>query len=163
MYDPRQAARVTKGIADKLSKLDPAHAAEYRKNALGFIKKLGSATKGWEASLAKAKNQKVVGYHKSFTYLANWLGLSIVDDVEPRPGIPPNPRHVTQVIDVMKKNDVKALLQETYYPSKTSELIAKKTGASVVKISGGPDFRGGKSYISHLDNVVKALAKVYPK
>lgn len=163
MYDPRQAARVVKGISDKLGKLDPAHAADYKKNALALIKKLGQSTKTWEKALTGAKGKKVVGYHKSFVYLASWLGLSIVEDVEPRPGIPPNPHHVTHVIETMKKEKVKALLQESYYPTKTSELIAKETGATVIQISGGPDFRGGKSYISHLDVIVKELAKVYPK
>jgi zinc/manganese transport system substrate-binding protein len=163
MFDPRQAARVTKGIADKLAKLDPGHAGDYRKNALAFIKKLGQSTKAWEKTLAKAKGQKIVGYHKSFTYLASWVGLAIVEDVEPRPGIPPNPHHVTHVIDTMKKEKVKALLQESYYPSKTSELIAKQTGATVIQVSGGPDFKAGKSYISHIEAIVKQLAKVYPK
>lgn len=163
MYDPRQAARVVKGISDKLSKLDPAHATDYKKNALALIKKLGAATKGWEKALVNAKGKKVVGYHKSFVYLASWLGLVIVEDVEPRPGIPPNPHHVTHVIETMKKENVKALLQESYYPTKTSELIAKETRASVLQISGGPDFRGGKTYINQLDAIVKQLAKVYPK
>jgi zinc/manganese transport system substrate-binding protein len=163
MYDPRQAARVVKGISDKLGKLDPAHAGEYKKNALALIKKLGASTRGWEKALVAAKGKKVVGYHKSFGYLANWLGLSIVEHVEPRPGIPPNPHHVTHVIDTMKKENVKALLQESYYPRKTSDLIAKEAGATVIQISGGPDFRAGKSYIAHIDAIVKQLARVYPK
>lgn len=163
MYDPRQAARVVKGISDKLSKLDPAHASDYKKNALALIKKLGQSTKTWEKALSGARGKKVVGYHKSFVYLASWLGLSIVEDVEPRPGIPPNPHHVTHVIETMKKEGVKALLQESYYPTKTSELIAKATGATVIQVSGGPDFRGGKSYVSHIDAIVKQLVKVYPK
>jgi zinc/manganese transport system substrate-binding protein len=138
MYDPRQAARVVKGISDKLGKLDPAHSADYKKNALALIRKLGQSTKAWEKALTAAKGKKVVGYHKSFVYLASWLGLSIVEDVEPRPGIPPNPHHVTHVIETMKKEGVKALLQESYYPTKTSQLIAKETGATVIQISGGP-------------------------
>lgn len=163
MLDPRQAARVTKGIADKLAQLDPAHADDYRKNALTFIKKLGKATKGWEAALAKAKGAKVVAYHKSIAYFADWLGLDVVEYVEPRPGIPPNPHHVTHVIEIAKQTGAKAVLQEAYYPSKNSELIAKQAGATLVKIPGAPNFKGGKSYISHLDGVVKALVAIYGK
>ncbi|MFO0568137.1 MAG: metal ABC transporter substrate-binding protein [Polyangiaceae bacterium] len=162
MLDPRQAARVTKGIADRLAKLDAAHADAYRKNALNFIRKLGKATKGWEAQLAKAKGQKVVAYHKSIVYFADWLGLDVVEYIEPRPGIPPNPHHVTHVIEVAKGAGVKSVLQEAYYPSKNSELIAKQTGATLVKIPGAPDFKGGKSYIQHIDGVVRQLAKIYP-
>jgi zinc/manganese transport system substrate-binding protein len=163
MFDPRQVARVAKGISDKLSALDPSHAADYKKNALTFIKKLGKQTKAWEIALAKAKGAKVIAYHKSLAYLADWIGLQVVEHIEPRPGIPPNPHHVSHVIDVAKSNDVKVILQEAYYPGKTSEEIAKQTNATLVKIPGAPDFKGGKSYISHMDAIVKQLAKVYGK
>lgn len=163
MVDPRQAARVTKGIADRLAKLDPAHADDYRKNALAFIKKLGKATKGWEQAAAKAKGQKIIAYHRTTAYLADWLGLEVIEYVEPRPGIPPNPHHVTHVIDVAKQAGSKALLQEAYYPGKTSELIAKQAGVTLVKIPGGPDIKNGKTYIHHIDAIVKQLAKVYGK
>jgi len=163
MLDPRQAARVTKGIADRLTKLDPAHAEAYRKNALAFVKKLGKATKGWEAALEKARGAKVIAYHKSIAYFAGWLGLDVIEYVEPRPGIPPNPHHVTHVIEVAKQGGARAVLQEAYYPSKNSELIAKQAGATLVKIPGGPDLKGGKTYVQHLDGVVKSLLKIYGK
>jgi len=163
MFDPRQVARVTKGITDKLSKLDPDHASEYRANALAFIKKLGKATKGWEKKLAGVKGAKVISYHKSFAYFAKWLGLDVVEHVEPRPGIPPNPHHVTHVIEEGKKQHVKMVLQEAYYPGKTSGEIAQAIGATLIKIPGAPNFKGGQSYIAHMDAIVNQVAKVYGK
>lgn len=160
MYDPRQAARVAKGIAEKLAKLDPAH-ADYKKNAISFIKRLGKATKGWQKKLAKAKGAKIIAYHKSYPYLANWLGLDVVEHVEPRPGIPPNPHHVTHVLDVAKQDHVKAILQEAFYPAKTSEMIAKQAGLTVLRLPAAPNFKGGEGYIEHMSRVVNALAKVY--
>ncbi|MCA9595240.1 MAG: zinc ABC transporter substrate-binding protein [Myxococcales bacterium] len=161
MYDPRQAARVAKGIAEKLAKLDPAHAGDYKKNAISFIKRLGKATKGWQKKLAKAKGAKIIAYHKSYPYLANWLGLDVVEHVEPRPGIPPNPHHVTHVLDVAKQDHVKAILQEAFYPAKTSEMIAKQAGLTVLRLPAAPNFKGGEGYIEHMSRVVNALAKVY--
>jgi len=90
-------------VADKLAALDSAHAGEYRKNALAFIKKLGKAVKGWESSLANAKGAKVVAYHRSIVYFADWLGLDVIEYIEPRPGIPPNPHHVTHVIEEARR------------------------------------------------------------
>jgi len=163
MFDPRQAARVTKGITDRLSKLDPAHAADYRKNALAFVKKLGAATKTWEKKVAKARGAKVVTYHKSFAYFANWLGLDVVEQIEPRPGIPPNPHHVTHVIEEAKAKGVKVVLQEAYYPGKTSAQIAKAAGATLIRVPGSPNVRTGKGYIDHIDAVISQLAKAYAK
>jgi zinc/manganese transport system substrate-binding protein len=161
MYDPRQAARVAKGIAEKLAKLDPAHAADYKKNAVSFIKRLGKAAKGWQKKLAKAKGSKVIAYHKSYPYLAKWLGLDVVEHVEPRPGIPPNPHHVTHVLDVAKSAHVKAILQESFYPAKTSEMIAKQAGMTLLQLPAAPNFKRGESYVDHMNAIVSALAKVY--
>jgi zinc/manganese transport system substrate-binding protein len=161
MYDPRQAARVSKGIAERLAKLDPDNAKTYKANAIALIKSLGKATKAAEKRLAKLRGAKVIAYHKSFPYLADWLGFSIVEHVEPKPGIPPNPRHVAQVMAIAKSEHVKVILQESYYPSKVTEMIAEKTGVKLVRIEGAPHFRDGESYEAHFKRIVDALTKAY--
>ena len=93
--------------------------------------------------------------------LAERLGLDVVEHVEPRPGIPPNPHHVTHVLDVAKQDHVKAILQEAFYPAKTSEMIAKQAGLTVLRLPAAPNFKGGEGYIEHMSRVVNALAKVY--
>src|SRR6185503_13708420 len=103
--------------------------------------------------------EKILGYHRSLPYLADWLGLDVVEHLEPRPGIPPNPRHVAHVIDIGKSGGVKAIVQPSYYPDGTSKLVAKRIGASVCVIPGGPDFKNGQSYSQYMERVVKALSK----
>ncbi|MEB2310972.1 MAG: zinc ABC transporter substrate-binding protein [Sorangiineae bacterium] len=161
LYDPRQAARVTKAIADKLAELDPSHTDDYRKNALEFVKKLGKSTKLWEAQLAHARGAKVVAYHKSFSYLTDWLGLDVIAHIEPRPGVPPTPHHVAQVIELAKRRQVKLVLEESYYFSATGELVARKIGATLARVPAAPSATQG--YIAHLDAIVKKLARVYEK
>ncbi|MEZ4227109.1 MAG: metal ABC transporter substrate-binding protein [Polyangiaceae bacterium] len=159
LFDPRQAARVSKGIAERLATLDPDHAADYKANAVSLIRALGKWTKAAEKRLAGLKGSKAIAYHKSFPYLADWLGFSIVEHVEPKPGIPPNPRHVAHVMDVAKKQKVKVLLQESFYPAKVTQLIAEKTGTTLLRIEAAPHFRSGESYQAHMETIVKALEK----
>jgi zinc/manganese transport system substrate-binding protein len=161
MFDPRQAARVSKGIAERLAKLDPHHAGEYKQNAVKLIKSLGKMTKAAEKRLAKLRGAKVIAYHKSFPYLANWLGFSIVEHVEPKPGIPPNPHHVARVMEVAKQEKVRIILQESFYPAKITKMITEKTGTRLVRVEAAPHFRDGERYEAHMWNIVKALAKAY--
>ncbi|HMR08328.1 MAG TPA: metal ABC transporter substrate-binding protein [Polyangiaceae bacterium] len=161
MFDPRQAARVSKGIAERLAKLDPSHAAAYKKNAIQLIQSLGKMTKAAETRLAKLRGAKVIAYHKSFPYLADWLGFSIVEHVEPKPGIPPNPHHIARVMAVAKRDKVKVILQESFYPSKVTKMIAAKTGTQLVRVEAAPHFRDGETYESHMRNIVNSLAKAY--
>jgi zinc/manganese transport system substrate-binding protein len=109
------------------------------------------------------RGQKLVAYHKSFSYLADWLGLDLIAHVEPKPGIPPNPGHVAQLITLAKSEGVRVLLQESWFPAKTSDLVAEKIGARVVTVPGGPDLSKGESYADFVEKIVKALEKGFAK
>ena len=82
--------------------------------------------------------------------------------LEPKPGIPPNPGHVTRVIDVAKQNRVTLMIQEEYFPTKTSELVVQKVGAKLAVLPGGTNFQKGVSYLGFVDRCVKRLVMVTP-
>jgi len=158
LLDPRRAAAVAVGIAGRLAELDPAHAKDYAANAASFVKRLDAARARWEKLLEGARGTKIVTYHKSWVYLADWLGFEVVATLEPKPGIPPTSKHIAQVLAVGRKAGVKLVLQESYYPDKTSKLVAKKIPAIVISLPGGADLKRGESYIDGMELLVKALA-----
>lgn len=157
LIDPRRAAKVAVGIAARLGELDPSHRQAYSANAKSFVDKLTKWQRHWEGQLAPLKGRKVVAYHQSLTYLADWLGFQVVIHLEPKPGIPPNPGHVARVIDVAKKNQVTLMVQESYFPTKTSELVVQKLGARLAVLPGGANFHGGESYLGFMDQCVQRL------
>lgn len=159
LYDPRRALQCARAVAAKMAALDPENAAGYRSRLADFERRLESKMAEWERRLKPARGAKVLSYHRSWVYLADWLGLEIVAELEPKPGVPPSPRHVARVIAKARSAGVRALLQEGYYPSKTSALVAKKLGVPLVSIHGGTDFRKGETYIDHIDEMVAALEK----
>ncbi len=159
MFDPRRALIVARGISRRMASLDPEHGAYFQGRLARFARRLGEARSRWERALVSLRGQKVIGYHRSFPYLADWLGFSVVIYLEPRPGIPPNPRHVARVLGLARQERVRLILQETYFPSSTSELVAERAGARLVQLSAGPNFRGGEDYIDFLDRVVGALSE----
>lgn len=157
LWDPRNGALVARGIADRLGQLDPAHQLAYQANLEGFLSQLESHRAGWESTLAPLRGARVVGYHKSWTYVADWLGLQVVGTVEPKPGVSPSPAQVAQLSSLITSQGVKILLQEGFYPSATTEMLAQRTGARMVRIPGGTDFQGGETYVQHLDTLVADL------
>jgi zinc/manganese transport system substrate-binding protein len=158
MWDPRRAAKVASGIAKRLGALDPQHAAAYDANADKLVEVLAKWRKHWENKLAPLRGKKLIDYHRSFVYLADWLGCEFAIDIEPRPGIPPNPAHVAHVIAVARTGGAKLIVQEAWFPTTTSSLIAKRSGAKLVVVSGSAGFRKGQSYIGFIDEAVKRLA-----
>jgi zinc/manganese transport system substrate-binding protein len=158
MIDPRAAAAVARGIADRLIAINPGHETVYRAGLKSFLAKLEGARARWEKRLAPARGVPVIGYHKTWVYLASWVGLVEVDFLEPKPGIPPNPSHVAHLLTVARQRKVRAILQEAYYPDATSKLVAAKIPAALVRVPGGPDFHAGQGYVDYVERVVTLLA-----
>jgi zinc/manganese transport system substrate-binding protein len=157
LADPRSGAEVAKGIAARLAAIDPAHQADYQQGLAAFLKKLEAARVGWEKRLAPLRGTPVVAYHRTWVYVGSWIGFSEVGFLEPKPGIPPNPSHVAQLLASARENKVRAVLQEEYYPDATSKLLASKIPAALVRVPGGPDFQGGQSYIDYIERLVSLI------
>jgi len=158
MFDPRQVERVAVGIGKRMAELDPEGSASYLENTRQFVTSLRQARQRWEEKLRPLRGTQVIAFHRSLSYLADWVGLVVVDHIEPKPGIPPNPRHVAELIAHCKQHPVRALLQESWYASNTSELIAAQTGTRLIKLPGASDFQAGQSYVAFLDRVADLLA-----
>ncbi len=67
--DPRNGARIARGLAERFGNLSPENRALYTQNADAFVKKLDAKTKEWEQRMAARRGTAVVSYHKSLTYL----------------------------------------------------------------------------------------------
>jgi zinc/manganese transport system substrate-binding protein len=130
--DPENGRRIAKGIADKLAQMDQTNASYYQQRYQDFDKRLTAAEKGWDAQMQPFAGRKVVTYHNSWPNFAKHFKLNVVGYVEPRPGIPPSPSHTLDLIQAMKRDNVKVILVEPYFDSKTPESIARATGGKVV-------------------------------
>jgi len=157
LYDPREAIKCANAIAESLAAIDPGNAATYRANAARFTANVREHLARWAPRVAKLRGLRVVAYHRSFTYLANWLGLEVVEHLEPKPGVPPSPAHVARVIGQARSRRVSLVLQESYYPTRTGTLVAGKIGGRLVRIPGGPEFASGESYLHSVDEILRGL------
>ena len=130
--DPENGKRIGKEIADKLAELRPGDKAFFQQKLADFTSRLDAAEKRWLAQLAPYKGTKVVTYHRSFPNFAERFGLDIIGYVEPKPGIPPSPQHTLDLINEMKRQNVKIVLVEPYFDLKTPNAIGRDTGAQVL-------------------------------
>ena len=130
--DPENGKRIAKQVADKLGQLHPGDKAYFDQRLADFTTRLDAAEKRWMAAMAPYKGTKVVTYHRSFPNFAERFGLDIIGYVEPRPGIPPTPQHTLDLINEMKRQNVKLVLVEPYFDLKTPNAIGRDTGAKVL-------------------------------
>lgn len=130
--DPDNGRRIAKGIAGKLSELDPGDSAYFQQRFQDFDRRLTEAEKRWQAEMAPYHGRKVVTYHNSWPNFAKHFGINVVGYVEPRPGIPPTPQHTLELINMMKRENVKVIMVEPYFDLKTPNSIAAATGGKVI-------------------------------
>jgi ABC-type Zn uptake system ZnuABC Zn-binding protein ZnuA len=158
LVDPLDAKIVAKNIADHFSRVDPKSASIYAANLAKFNSAVDAKTAQWTSALAPFKGAKIVTYHKDFLYFATRFGLTIVDELEPKPGIAPSPAHLASVIGTMKSQGVKVVLVQPYQNRRTAETVARQTGATGLDM---PEQPGAKSntptYITMMDNLVNTL------
>jgi zinc/manganese transport system substrate-binding protein len=162
--DPENGKRIAKAIADKFSELRPGDRASFEQRVGNFVSRLDEAEKRWLAIMAPFKGTKVVTYHRSFPNFADRFGLDIVGYVEPRPGIPPTPQHTLDLIEEMKRQNVKLVLVEPYFDLKTPNSIGRATGAEVLVMP--PSVGGVKEasdYIALFDYDINLLLTAIKK
>ena len=65
---------------------------------------------------------------------------------------------MAKVLTMMKKNGVHVILQESFYPQKTSNTIAKIAKGKVVVIAGGTHFPS-QSYVQRVQKIANKIYK----
>jgi ABC-type Zn uptake system ZnuABC Zn-binding protein ZnuA len=157
--DPRNIRVIADEIVQALAKASPGDEAFFRTNADTYLKRLDLKIGEWQAEMKPYTGSKIITFHKSWSYLANWLGLDVVGQVEPLPGIAPSPSHTAKLIQLVRQGGIKAIIVEPFYDLSAPQQIARSTGAKVLQLPtsvGGVD--QATDYIALMDYNVSTLA-----
>ena len=156
--DPENGRRIARLFKAKFAQLDPANEDTYEKNEKAFEARLNAAEKGWAADLAAIKGKPVVAWHTSWRYFAEYNGMNIVAFMEPKPGVPPSPSHLYEVIQTVKRTGAKAIIMEPYYDRKVADLVAKQTGIKVLILP--PSVGGAKGIDDYIQLMQYDMAQL---
>lgn len=158
--DPLNVKVIASNIANRLSEISPKDALYFKKNLSEFNKKIDEKLIEWRGRLAPFKGENIAIYHRSWPYFVNRFGLVASCELEPKPGIPPSPGHLKEVIDRINEENIKVILMEVFYDEKPAKFVAEQTGTKVVIV---PNSVGGtkeaKDYFSLMDIIVERLAE----
>jgi zinc/manganese transport system substrate-binding protein len=133
--DPYRLLTIAGKLSQRLQKVDPGNAATYRQNYLRFEKAWESAINRWEQQASRLKGARVLTQHKSWTYLIDWLGLSAVADLEPKPGLPPTAGHLARVVKIAREQKPFATLVAAYQSRRSADWLQEKTGVKALHLA----------------------------
>lgn len=114
---------------------------------------------GWLKQAEIFRDQPVICYHKNWAYFEDRFGLVCAEYVETKPGIPPTPRHVARLIDLMQNEGIRVVFASSYFDGSKVETVARRGGAQAVIV---PMYNGARpgldDYFSVVDLWVGSLA-----
>ncbi|GAN33856.1 MAG: zinc ABC transporter substrate-binding protein [Candidatus Brocadia sp. AMX2] len=158
MLDPLNGKIVATHICDRLCEIDATNCNYYKDNLKDFTKRLDQKFSEWQKMLEPFRGTKIVTYHKTFPYFAQRFGLNVAGALEPKPGIPPSPAHINNLVPMMKNEGVQLILIEQFRERKIPEFVAERTGAKVVVL---PIMVGGQKeiedYLSLFDYTINQI------
>ena len=142
---------VIENIAEGLIRVSPEDTGYFARNKEAYRKKVDEVFDELHEKLEPYKGTKVIQYHQSWDYFCMEFGLEIVGSLEPKPGIPPSPSHLKEVVSLARHGGARLMLVEPYYPKRPVEFVARETGAKVLRL---PFYVGGREGIdTFLDNL----------
>lgn len=158
LMDPMNGAIAAETIAQRLCSLDAGGCPTYKANAQSFRNRIETAVGQWTQALAPYSGAKVIVYHDSWLYFTNRFGLTTVGFVEPKPGVPPPPSHISELVDLITREQVKVILMEPYHDRSIPDLLARQTAVKVLMLAptvgGAP---GTDDYVSLFDTNVATV------
>lgn len=157
--DPIIAKAIAQHIAQAFAGVDPTNAATYQANYKKFEATIDAKLQEWGKAMLPFKGANVVAYHDSWPYFARRFGVTMDTFLEPKPGIPPSPSHLAEVIAKMKAQKSKAIIVEPFHNRKIAEKVAGATGAKVVDFAQYPGaLPNTETYVKLIDALVSRLA-----
>ncbi len=162
--DPKALEVVADHLAEKFSELDPANAGEYAANAKSFDARMETSLQKWLKQMEPYKGLSIVPYHRNFTYFGERFGLKLSSTVEPKPGIPPSPKYISELAESMKKTGIKVVTYQPYYNADASKQVAQRAGGVAVEVPtecGG--LPGTDDVFSKFDFLVNTIAGALSK
>ena len=129
------AAHMAGTIAEALEEADPAHGADYRRNAETFSKAALALRDEYRERLSGVSNPKIVIFHESFSYTAQDLGLEVVGIIAKEPDEEPSAKELNEVIAAVRQNGVTALFADAQYDDRAAQTVAAETGAGCYTVN----------------------------
>lgn len=160
--DPRAGKQIAERVLQALCTIDPRSKDAYQQRFDEYSKQLTEAGERWAQMGKPWQGKKFVVYHQEYNYLAAAYGIEIAGAIEERPGIPPTPNHLAELIERMKRDKVSVIATAAWSNNREVAEVAHAAGARVVELPnqcGG--LPGTETWIGMMDVLHKRLQEAF--
>lgn len=127
--DPRRLLTVARALASRMAAIAPLEKNRIEQQLGQFEAALTLKIQTWEQQAKPLKGRAVIAQHSTFGYLWLWLGLTPVADLEPKPGVPPTPAHLSKLLALSQANPPMAIVIAQHHDPRPAKWLSGQLGA----------------------------------
>ena len=124
--DPHRLLQVATALRDRLIQLNPSEENSITAQHAQFSQALTDRLSGWEAKAARLKGKSVLTQHATFGYLWDWLSIKSIGDLEPKPGMPPTPKHLERLRAQMSQSAAQAIIIAQHHDKRPAQWLVQQ-------------------------------------
>ncbi|MCR9940377.1 metal ABC transporter solute-binding protein, Zn/Mn family [Vibrio owensii] len=154
---------ISRAVTERLKSIDPDNAQSYQVNGMKFRAHWRKKLNEWNEKAAPLKGKQVVGYHETYRYLYDWLGMEQIADLEPKPGISPTTSHL-QSLTKLDSDSFEAIVYSSHQDQRPANWLQKQTNKPLIQlpltVSDGESL--DEMYDQVIDDLLDVLVQPVP-
>lgn len=158
--DPVNVATIATAVATRLTALDPAHAADYRRNAAALKTELATLDHRYRSGLSSCRRNRFITQHAAFGYLARRYHLTQIAIGGLSPDTEPSPARIARVQQEARSAGVTTIFYETLVSPAVARSVAGDLGLRtdvLDPVEGITAASRGQDYLAVMQSNLTAL------
>jgi zinc transport system substrate-binding protein len=160
--DPTSVSVIARTVQERLSAIDPDHAAEYSRNTDTLYKQLVSLDRSFRVELRHCVHSEFMTTHAAFGYLAARYHLTQIAITGLSPDLEPSPARIAEVQREARTHQLTTIFYETLVSPAVAQAIADDLGLAtdvLDPVEGITSQSRGRDYLSVMYANLAALRK----
>ncbi|QIG47013.1 zinc ABC transporter solute-binding protein [Nordella sp. HKS 07] len=157
--DPENAKAIAQALANTLSDLDSANAAQYRENAAKFAASLDRLSAEIKTEIAPLRDRRYIVFHDAYQYFEARFGMNPAGSITVNPEATPGARRLKEIHDRIAETKALCVFAEPQFEPKYVETVIEGTRAksAVLDGLGAAEAKGPDAYAGMMRRFVKSL------
>jgi len=132
----------------------------FENNLTKFSVSLKSAIVNWQPRIQTLKNKKAIVHHEDWLYLFEWLTISNVGTLEPKPGLPPSTRHLEKLLVNTKNTPIDFIIYSSYQDARPAQWLSNQSKVPAIQLPYSvDDWKKQDALILWYDTILNVLTK----
>lgn len=159
--DPDNAAAIVEAAVAALSRADPAHAADYRRNGEALRDRLTALDRELASVLAPVRERPFVVFHDAYPYFEDHFGLNAVGAITLSPDRAPGAQRLSEIRDKIAELNAACVFSEPQFtPSVVRAVVGGTSARQGVLDPLGVDLAAGpEAYFALMRDLAGSLER----